>query len=47
METHTESSLLVGLRARDEHAHEQFVRRYRSRLLAVAQRLGPNPQSLR
>ena len=25
METHTESSLLVGLRARDEHAYEQFV----------------------
>ena len=39
METHTESSLLVGLRARDEHAYEQFVHRYSSRVFAVAQHL--------
>lgn len=39
MQTHTESSLLVGLRARDEHAYEQFVQRYGGRVFAVAQRL--------
>ena len=36
---HRESSLLVGLRSRDEHAYEQFVQRYRSRVFAVTQRL--------
>lgn len=39
MDTQAESSLLVGLRAGDEQAYEQFVQRYSSRVFAVAQRL--------